>query len=256
VALLEALNLTKYYRQGPSIVRALNGVSLRIEAGELVAVMGRSGSGKTTLLDVVGLLQPPTSGEVWLESVEVSKLSDWQRTEWRRRRIGFVFQEYNLLPGLTALENVLLPVRYDRSMDLGIALARARRLLGDVGLGARAGHRPRELSGGERQRVAIARALMMRPALVLADEPTAAVDSETGAVLLDLIHRLRTAEGTTFIVVTHDPEVAAAADRIIHIRDGRLWPRRRGARKTTLSEPRPGRIRQRVAPTRDDWTAA
>jgi putative ABC transport system ATP-binding protein len=222
VPILETVDLTKYYRQGSAVVRALDGVSLRIEARELVAIMGRSGSGKTTLLDLLGLLQPPTSGRVLLSGVDVSRLRQRSVTQLRRRRVGLVFQEYNLLGSLTALENVLLPLRYERSADLAKGLRRATDLLELVGMGDRASHRPGQLSGGQRQRVALARALILRPAVVLADEPTAAVDSETAADLLHLVRLLNVVEHVTFVLVTHDPEVAAVAKRVIRLRDGRL----------------------------------
>jgi ABC-type lipoprotein export system ATPase subunit len=219
---IETRDLTKLYRQGGSIVRALDGVSLRIEHGEFVAVMGRSGSGKTTLLDLLGLLQPATSGQVLVGGVDAGGLDERRRTALRRRRIGFVFQEYNLLGSLTALENVLLPLRYERTADLVAGLERARQLLELVGLGRRTGHRPSELSGGERQRVAIARSLILGPALVLADEPTAAVDSETATLLLNLMRYLNMTERVTFVLVTHDPEVASVARRLVRLRDGRV----------------------------------
>jgi putative ABC transport system ATP-binding protein len=197
-------------------------VSVRIEAGEFVAIMGRSGSGKTTLLDLLGLLQPATSGRVLVGGVDAAGLDERRRTRLRRQRIGFVFQEYNLLGSLTALENVLLPLRYERTADLAAGLERARQLLDLVGLASRAAHRPRELSGGERQRVAIARSLVLSPALVLADEPTAAVDSETATLLLNLMRYLNMVEHVTFVLVTHDPEVASVARRVVRLHDGRI----------------------------------
>jgi ABC-type lipoprotein export system ATPase subunit len=222
VPVIETRELTKLYRQGQSVVRALDGVSVRIEAGEFVAIMGRSGSGKTTLLDLLGLLQPATSGRVLVGGVDAAGLDERRRTRLRRQRIGFVFQEYNLLGSLTALENVLLPLRYDRTADLATGLERARQLLDLVGLASRAAHRPRELSGGERQRVAIARSLVLSPALVLADEPTAAVDSETATLLLNLMRYLNMVEHVTFVLVTHDPEVASVARRVVRLHDGRI----------------------------------
>ena len=219
---IETRDLTKLYRQGGSVVRALDGVTLRIDPGEFVAIMGRSGSGKTTLLDLLGLLQPATSGQVLVNGIDAGRLDERRRTAVRRRRIGFVFQEYNLLGPLTALENVLLPLRYERTADLATGLERARQLLDLVGLGRRAGHRPSERSGGERQRVAIARSLILSPALVLADEPTAAVDSETATLLLNLMRYLNMTERVTFVLVTHDPEVASVARRLVRLRDGRV----------------------------------
>jgi ABC-type lipoprotein export system ATPase subunit len=222
VPVIETRELTKLYRQGQTVVRALDGVSVRIEAGEFVAIMGRSGSGKTTLLDLLGLLQPATSGQVLVAGVDAAGLDERRRTRLRRQRIGFVFQEYNLLGSLTALENVLLPLRYERTADLATGLERARQLLDLVGLAGRAAHRPRELSGGERQRVAIARSLVLSPALVLADEPTAAVDSETATLLLNLMRYLNMVEHVTFVLVTHDPEVASVARRVVRLHDGRI----------------------------------
>jgi putative ABC transport system ATP-binding protein len=221
-SVIEARELTKLYRQGRSVVTALDEVSFRVEAGELVAIMGRSGSGKTTLLHLLGLLQPATSGQVLLEGVDTGGLEERRRTRLRRQRVGFVFQEYNLLGSLTALENVLLPLRYERSADLAGGLERATRLLDLVGLADRASHLPGELSGGERQRVAIARSLVLTPALVLADEATAAVDSDTCAQLLDLVRHLNVVERVAFVLVTHDPEVASVAGRVVHLRDGRI----------------------------------
>jgi putative ABC transport system ATP-binding protein len=263
-AVIETIELTKCYRQGASVVRALDGVSLRVEPGELLAIMGRSGSGKTTLLDVLGLLQRPTSGRVLLDGADVAELSDRRWTELRRRRIGFVFQEYNLLASLTALENVLLPVRYERTAGLGEGLRRARYLLDLVGLASRAAHRPRELSGGERQRVAIARALVMSPGLVLADEPTAAVDSETSTVLLDLVRHLNAVEGITFVLVTHDADVAAAARRVVRLHDGQVvadYPLTARAARPRLPLPRNGQglsIHPRWTSRRSSstWTAS
>lgn len=224
-AALEARDLLKYYARGDRVTRALDGISLRIESGEYVAVVGRSGSGKTTLVDCLGLLLQPTAGEVLVEGIEGSSGSDARRTRLRRERLGFVFQDYNLLPGLTALENVLVPARYDRWPSIRDAAAmRALRLLERVGLGHRFAFRPEELSGGEQQRVAVARALLLRPAVVLADEPTAALDHGTAAQVLDLFRELNREDRVTLLVVTHDPEVAKAADRRIEIQNGRLGP--------------------------------
>src|SRR5438445_5011639 len=170
MANIELVELTKHYKQGKNIVRALDGVTLRIDAGEFVSVVGRSGSGKTTLLDLVGLLLRPTSGTVRIDGVDTAALKDGQRADLRGQRIGFIFQEYNLLPTLNVVENVTLPLRYTRSR-VGDGKARARELLEIVGLTERMRHRPDELSGGEQQRVAIARSLINRPALVLGDEP-------------------------------------------------------------------------------------
>jgi putative ABC transport system ATP-binding protein len=218
---IELIDLTKHYAQGKNVVRALDGVSLKIDSGEFVSVVGRSGSGKTTMLDLVGLLLRPTSGTILIDGVDTARLRDGQRADLRGQRIGFVFQEYNLLPALNVIENVALPLRYARSKGLD-GRARARRLLEYVGLSDRVGHRPDQLSGGEQQRVAIARALINGPALVLADEPTGAVDTQTADDLVALMRRLNHEEGVTFVLVTHDLELAGKADRRIRLRDGRV----------------------------------
>jgi putative ABC transport system ATP-binding protein len=218
---IELVELTKHYKQGKNIVRALDGVTIRIAAGEFASVMGRSGSGKTTLLDLVGLLLRPTSGRVVIDGVDTSQLRDGQRADMRGQRIGFIFQEYNLLPTLNIVENVMLPLRYTRSR-VGDGKARARELLETVGLADRIRHRPDELSGGEQQRVAIARSLINRPALVLGDEPTGAVDSQTSMELLGLMRRMNRDENATFIIVTHDLDLASRADRMIRLKDGRV----------------------------------
>jgi putative ABC transport system ATP-binding protein len=218
---IELVELTKHYKQGKTIVRALDGVTLSIAAGEFASVVGRSGSGKTTLLDLVGLLLRPTSGKVVIDGVDASELRDGQRADMRGQRIGFIFQEYNLLPTLNVVENVTLPLRYTKSR-VGDGKARARELLETVGLADRIRHRPDELSGGEQQRVAIARSLITRPALVLGDEPTGAVDSQTSMDLLALMRRMNQDEKVTFIIVTHDLDLAGRADRMIRLKDGRV----------------------------------
>jgi len=221
MAHIELVDLTKHYRQGRNVVRALDGVSLRIGAGEFVSVVGRSGSGKTTLLDLIGLLLRPTSGTVLVDGDDTARLNDGQRADLRGQRIGFIFQEYNLLPALNVLENVMLPLRYTRS-QVGNGRARALELLEAVGLGDRIKHRPDELSGGQQQRVAIARALVNRPAMVLGDEPTGSVDTQTSQELVGLMRGLNREEQVTFVIVTHDLELAGRADRMIRLKDGRL----------------------------------
>lgn len=201
-------------------MRALDGIDLAVTHGEFVAVVGRSGSGKTTLLDCLGLLLEPTSGLVLLDGVDVGRLSGDRQAALRGRHIGFVFQEFNLLPYLTALENVMLPLRYAGRRTGGRSHAAA--LLDEMGLNDRMDHRPSQLSGGEQQRVAIARALVNDPLLVLADEPTGEVDSETSQALAALMRRINRARGVTFVLVTHDPELARTADRVIRLKDGRL----------------------------------
>ncbi|HET8567766.1 MAG TPA: ABC transporter ATP-binding protein [Candidatus Limnocylindria bacterium] len=223
---VEARGLTKHYRKGAAVVRALDGVDLVIGRGELVAVVGRSGSGKTTFLDTLGLLLRPTSGRVLLDGEDTGGLSDGARATLRGRKIGFVFQEFNLLPGLTALENVLLPLRYTK-VDGG--RERAHELLATVGLDARAGHRPTELSGGEQQRVAIARSLVNGPSLVLADEPTGELDTDTSAEIVALMRRMNRERGVTFVIVTHDADVASRADRVVRLKDGRVLSDERAA---------------------------
>jgi putative ABC transport system ATP-binding protein len=195
-------------------------VDVAIEAGEFVSVVGRSGSGKTTMLDLCGLLMRPTSGRIRIEGVDTSGLSDGRRAELRGRRIGFVFQEYNLLPALNVVENVELPLRY--TGDRGAGRKRSVELLQAVGLSDKLRARADELSGGQQQRVAIARALVNRPALLLADEPTGALDTETAAEFVSLMRRMNVEEGLTVVIVTHDLELAAQTDRVIRLRDGRV----------------------------------
>jgi putative ABC transport system ATP-binding protein len=213
-------DVTKTYRLGATTVTALAGVSIRVEAGEFLAVAGPSGSGKTTLLNLIGCLDRPTSGEVVIDGEPVGGLSPGQQARFRARRLGFVFQTFSLIPVLTAWENVEYPLLLQRRRD-GVA-ARVRAALEQVGLGDRARHRPAELSGGQQQRVAIARALVTEPALVLADEPTANLDSRTGHEVVELMRRLNREHGTTFVFSTHDPRVITAADRVLELCDGRL----------------------------------
>ncbi|HEX6391747.1 MAG TPA: ABC transporter ATP-binding protein [Solirubrobacteraceae bacterium] len=219
-AIVEATDLVKVYRPGAAQVRAVDGISLRIERGEFVAIMGRSGSGKTTLLDLLGCLLRPTSGELLIDGTSVIGASDNALATLRRERIGFVFQEFNLIPTLNAIENVLLPLRYGPRRPDG--RRRAAELLDRVGLAERVRHRPSELSGGEQQRVAIARSLINDPALILGDEPTGEVDSETSAALMAMLRELNRERGVTLAVVTHDPGVAGATDRVVRLSDGRV----------------------------------
>jgi putative ABC transport system ATP-binding protein len=212
--------LTKVFGSGETSVRALDGVDLEIGDGEMVAIMGPSGSGKSTLLHLLGALETPTSGSIELAGRRFEGLNDHELTMLRRERIGFVFQFFNLLPALTAEENVLLPALIAGRHDEEIR-RRARSLLERVGLAPRAHHLPSELSGGEQQRVSIARALLMQPALVLADEPTGNLDSHSEAQILELLSQLNRRDGHTIVLVTHDPGAAAIAGRIVFLRDGR-----------------------------------
>jgi putative ABC transport system ATP-binding protein len=221
MSMIRMTELTKHYGAGPNVVRALDGVSVSIAAGEFVSIVGRSGSGKTTMLDLIGLLMRPTSGQLVIDEVDTTSLGETQLADLRSRRIGFIFQEYNLLPALNVLDNVLLPVRYSGSSDKN-ARPRALELLERVGLAERANHRPRELSGGQQQRVAIARSLMNRPALILGDEPTGAVDTSTATELIEMLAEMNRTEGVTLVIVTHDMDIAARTSRIIRLRDGRI----------------------------------
>ena len=220
MASIELHDLTKHYKQGATIVKAVDGISLTIEAGEFVSIVGRSGSGKTTTLDLLGLLLRPTSGQILLDGTDTGKLRDGARADARGKKIGFVFQDFNLLPGLNAIENVMLPLRYHKNGKDG--KARAAALLDEVGLKDRMHHRPDQLSGGEKQRVAIARSLINRPSLVLGDEPTGEVDSETSQQIIGLMRRMNRERGVTFLIVTHDMDVSAQTDRVIRLKDGKV----------------------------------
>ena len=215
---LEVRDVTKHYRMGMEVVRALDGVSLAIHRGEHVAIMGASGSGKSTLLNILGCLDLPTSGQYFLGGQDVASLSQSALALVRGRRVGFVFQTFELLPRATALKNVELPLVYAR---VPRRRERAIEALKRVGLGDRMGHRPNQLSGGQRQRVAIARALAQKPDILLADEPTGNLDSKTGQEILALFEQLNR-EGQTIVIVTHDPGVAQRCRRIVRISDGRI----------------------------------
>jgi putative ABC transport system ATP-binding protein len=219
INVLETKNLTKHYHQGKFLIKALDGVDLSVKAGEFISIMGRSGSGKSTLLHLLGTLDQPTSGEVLLEGEKISSLPARKLPRIRRHKIGFVFQEYNLIPTLTALENVELPLKYAGRRDRHEL---AQKALAEVGLSERVNHRPSELSGGEQQRVAIARAIVGKPAVILADEPTGEVDTHTAQEIINLMKKLNRELSITFIIVTHDPGVAAQTQRTIHLSDGKI----------------------------------
>lgn len=221
VAVIETRGLGKVYSPGSEAeVVALHGVDLRIEPGEFVAIMGPSGSGKSTLMNLLGCLDSPTSGTYHCDGIDVAALDAEERAALRRDKIGFVFQGFNLLPRMSALENVAMPMGY-ANVPAAERVQRARDALASVGLASREGHRPSELSGGQQQRVAIARALINRPPILLADEPTGALDSKTGEEILALFKQLRD-DNHTVILITHDPEVAAHADRTYVMHDGEL----------------------------------
>lgn len=217
---IQATDLIKTYKMGEMEVHALNGVGFAIQRGEVVAIMGPSGSGKSTLMNILGCLDRPTSGSYMLDGEIVEGMNDDQLASVRNRKVGFVFQSFNLLPRITALANVELPLRY-AGIHKG-RLEMARKSLEAVGLGDRVTHRPTELSGGQQQRVAIARALVNDPAILMADEPTGNLDSRSGKEIMELILTLNRERGTTVILVTHDPSIGAQAQRIIHLRDGQL----------------------------------
>ncbi len=219
MAILEARKLTKVIDTGTHRVEILRGVDLSVPVGQFVAIMGASGSGKSTLLGLLAGLDSPTSGNIIIDGTDITNLKEDDLALVRGRKIGFVFQSYQLIPTLTAEENVLLPYELTGG-DVGTGTQRARELLKNVGLGDRLDHYPVQLSGGEQQRVALARAFMGKPPLLMADEPTGNLDSSNGAHVLDLLLSLNKQEGTTLVMVTHDPALAARADRLVTLRDG------------------------------------
>ena len=217
--MIELENVTKIYEMGNQQVAALGGVSLSIDEGEILAIMGRSGSGKSTMMNVIGCLDVPTSGRYVLDGEDVGRLSDDRLAVVRNRKIGFVFQTYNLLARSTALANVELPLLYGNGKD---HRRRAMEALDRVGLADRAGHRPAELSGGEQQRVGIARALVKQPTILLADEPTGNLDSRSSEEIMGILQALNRDEGITVIIVTHEPEIGEHTDRVVSMRDGQV----------------------------------
>jgi len=217
---IHAENLAKVYKMGTIEVHALRGVTFEIQRGEILSIMGPSGSGKSTLMNILGCLDRPSAGEYILDGERVSTLNDDQLASIRNRKVGFVFQSFNLLPRQTALANVELPMRYAGANNN--RRQRARQALESVGLGDRMHHKPTELSGGQQQRVAIARALVNDPAILMADEPTGNLDSKSGKEIMELIMHLNRDRGTTVIIVTHDPNIAAQTQRVIRLQDGLL----------------------------------
>ena len=219
--IIKADGVVKTYQTGSEQMTALRGVDFEVARGEMVAVMGPSGSGKTTLLNVLSGLDEVSAGTIWLEGQDLARMKDKQRTDYRARRMGFIFQVYNLLPVLSAVENIELPLLV-AGIRPGPARERSMAALDTVGLREWATHRPAELSGGQRQRVTIARSLVNYPAIIWADEPTGALDSKTAAEIMTLMRTLNRERGATFVLVTHDPGIGAQADRIVYVRDGQI----------------------------------
>jgi putative ABC transport system ATP-binding protein len=230
---VETEDLAKYYQMGPITIKALDGVSVKIRRGEYVSVMGPSGSGKTTFFNMIGGLDRPTRGQVYIDEVDISKLDAYELAWLRCRKIGYIFQTFNLIPVLTAMENVMLPMIF-AGVPRDERIRKARELLETVGLGDRLNHRPTELSGGQQQRVAIARALANDPVIVLADEPTGNLDLTTGFAIVQLLYRLKAEKGVTVICATHDLKMIDVSDRIAWIRDG-LIERIEERRSVTLT---------------------
>lgn len=238
--IIEAINVTKDFANGEIHVLAVRGIDLAVKRGEMLAIVGPSGSGKSTLLNLLGAIETPSTGKVLIEGRDVATLDDRERTILRRQRIGFIFQAFNLLPTLTALENVALPLELDGTSEK-VASERALRALERVNVAKRQHHLPSTMSGGEQQRVAIARALVIEPALVLADEPTGNLDTANGEQVMRLLHSLVREQGQTVVIVTHDNDVAAQADRTVHVRDGRLESSEAGREKRPAQQTASGK---------------
>jgi len=227
VPIIRVENVSKIYDMGKVKVKALDGVDLNVFKGDFLSIMGPSGSGKTTLLDVLSALLRPTSGEVYIKGRPISKMDDNQLAQIRGKTIGFVFQTFNLIPRMTALENVMLPLWF-AEMPFAERKAVAEKILNEVGLGDRVNHKPNELSGGQRQRVAIARALAVNPEVIVADEPTGNLDTASGMQILEIIKELNEKQGKTVLMVTHEPEVAGMAQDILHLKDGKIVEKTNG----------------------------
>ncbi len=220
MTVVELENVKKIYSMGDAEVHALKGISFKVEQGEFISIMGPSGSGKSTCMNMIGCLDTPTSGIVKIDGKETSRMTETELAVLRNKTIGFVFQQYHLIPSMTVIENVMLPLKYKRT-DRKDRLALAKAALEKVGLSERENHRPNELSGGQKQRVAIARAIIAEPKIILADEPTGALDTNTGIQVMNLFHEINKT-GTTIIIVTHDPRIGESTERVIKILDGLL----------------------------------
>jgi len=221
MSLIEAQDVVKHYVMGEIVVEALRGVSLKINSGDFVVIVGPSGSGKSTLMHLLGALDHPTKGKVLIDDIDISQLDDWHLAMIRRNKLGFIFQQFNLIPTLSALENVVIPTE-PMDIDKEDAEERAAKLLRDVDLADRMFHKPNELSGGQRQRVSIARALINNPEIIFADEPTGNLDTKTGDHIISLMHDLNKKQGKTFVIVTHDESLLEYATKKVFIRDGKI----------------------------------